>query len=259
MKFLGTVFLMAVLASHSSISQTNSKTKISAGESFVYSINGSVGDKYAVKNVFVDLFDASNSRISNLKKSGKRVICYFSAGSYENWRSDRAEFQKSAAKPAIGKALDGWDGENWLDYRNTAIQKIMASRIQKAKDKGCDGIDPDNVDGHMNKTGFPLTSRDQYSYLSFLSQKAHSLGLKIGLKNSAETSKNLEPLVDFVVIEECNKYKECGAYSAFKAAGKAQFQIEYQSLSSKLCTNAVAAKASLIFSNLELTKFSFCN
>lgn len=232
--------------------------KIPLGETFVYSINGTSGDKYKSKNIFVDLFDASSSRISTLKKSGRRVICYFSAGSYENWRADKAEFKKSGTSSAIGKPLDGWDGENWLDYRNSGIKTIMAKRIQMAKDKGCQGVDPDNVDGHLNKTGFPLSAKDQKSYLSFLSQKAHSLGLLIGLKNSAESVKDLEALFDFVVIEECYKYKECSAYNAFKNAKKAMFHLEYNGYSQSQCDSTKKSGGSLVFANLALTKFQFC-
>ena len=41
-----------------------------------------------------------------------------------------------------------------------------------AVQKGCDGVDPDNVDGYTNKTGFPLTAKDQLAYNKFLAQEA---------------------------------------------------------------------------------------
>jgi hypothetical protein len=33
----------------------------------------------------------------------------------------------------------------------------MAARIQVAKDKGCDGVDPDNVNGYDNDNGLGFT------------------------------------------------------------------------------------------------------
>ena len=50
--------------------------------------------------------------------------------------------------------MDGWN-EWWLDLHSssckTSVQKVMTSRILAAQAKGCDGVDPDNVDsvGYM--------------------------------------------------------------------------------------------------------------
>ena len=45
--------------------------------------------------------------------------------------------------------LDGWD-EWWLDIHSPGctanIEAVMTTRMQAAKGKGCDGVDPDNVD-----------------------------------------------------------------------------------------------------------------
>jgi hypothetical protein len=62
----------------------------------------------------LDLFENSAETIRALKAGGKRVICYFSAGSSENWRPDFNKFPKAV----IGNKMDGWAGENWLDIRS---------------------------------------------------------------------------------------------------------------------------------------------
>ena len=45
--------------------------------------------------------------------------------------------------------MDGWN-EYWLDIRTPAcltnIKGIQEARMKKFKQKGCDGVDPDNVD-----------------------------------------------------------------------------------------------------------------
>ena len=45
--------------------------------------------------------------------------------------------------------MDGWD-EYWLDLRTPAcltnIKAIQEARMKKFQQKGCDGVDPDNVD-----------------------------------------------------------------------------------------------------------------
>ncbi len=62
----------------------------------------------------------------------QRVVCYFSAGSSENWRSDYSQF--TAADQ--GHPLDGWAGERWLDTRSANVRKIMTARMDLAKAKG---------------------------------------------------------------------------------------------------------------------------
>lgn len=213
---------------------------------FVYSIQGTPGDKAKTDYIFVDLFEASSARIASLKP--RKVICYFST-QFENWRPDAKQFPKEA----LGKPLGTWEGERWVDYRNDKVRAVLTARMDLAKSKKCDGIDPDNIDGHTTKTGFPLTATTQKQFMQFLSDYAHKKGMLIGLKNSAETAKSLDPLVDFAVVEECAKYKECGKYSK-----RPMFQIEYTKLNQKVCDDAKARGNSVIFADLKLTKFEFC-
>lgn len=95
-----------------------------------------------------DMFDAPKSTIQEFKQRGHKVVCYFSAGSWENWRPDASKFP-AAAK---GKGLDGWPGEKWLDTNNKQVRAIMKQRIELAKSKGCDAVDADNMDGYGNPT-----------------------------------------------------------------------------------------------------------
>lgn len=122
--------------------------------------------------------DASKETIAHFHVKGKKVICYFSAGSYEDWRPDASSFPKAA----LGKDLDGWEGEKWLDVRSPAILTIMKARIKALKDKGCDGVDPDNIDGYGNDTGFDLTKQDAIDYLHAMAKYTHSLGMSFGLQ-----------------------------------------------------------------------------
>lgn len=215
-------------------------------ETFVYSIQGAPGDKLKTDYIFVDLFEASSARIASLKP--RKVICYFSS-SWEEWRPDAKQFPKEA----LGKPLGDWPGERWADYRNAKVKSIMAARMDLAKSKKCDGIDPDNVDSHTHKTGFPLSAATQREFMQYLSSYAHKQGLLIGLKNNAETAKSLDGLVDFAVVEECAKYKECSRYSK-----RPMFQIEYTKLDQKVCDDAKARGNAVIFADLKLTKFEFC-
>lgn len=52
---------------------------------------------------------------------GRKVICYFSAGSYENWRSDKGDFPSDV----LGNNLEHWEGEKWLDIRDSRFNSIV--------------------------------------------------------------------------------------------------------------------------------------
>ncbi len=84
---------------------------------------------------------------STLKAQGRRIVCYFSAGSYENWRSDwkalKASLPASTFASLLGSPLDGWPGERWLNIKTPAAldiikSRIMGPRLQRAKARGCD-------------------------------------------------------------------------------------------------------------------------
>jgi hypothetical protein len=96
----------------------------------------------------LDLFENDKSTFSAMQKAGKRIICYFSAGSWENWRDDKNDFPKKD----LGKTMDGWPNEKWVNISSPAVRAIMAKRIKVAADKGCDAIDPDNMDGYVSQS-----------------------------------------------------------------------------------------------------------
>lgn len=174
----------------------------------------------------IDLFDNSAELIASLQNSGKKVICYFSAGSYEQWRNDAAQFNESD----LGLPLDGWPGERWLDVRSANVRQIMQSRLDLAKQKGCDGVDPDNVDGYTNNTGLPLTTADQLDFNRFIADQAHNRGLAIGLKNDLDQIPQLVDWFDFSINEQCHQFNECDTLQPFISANKPVLNLEYNSI-----------------------------
>ena len=60
----------------------------------------------------------ANVLAKELKAAGRKVICYFSAGSYEPYRPDAADF----AAADLGNELVGWPGERWLDTRSNGVR-----------------------------------------------------------------------------------------------------------------------------------------
>ncbi len=57
-----------------------------------WQINGNLNTSLDVDMYDVDLFDTSAATIESLKDDGRIVVCYFSAGTYEGWRSDWASY-----------------------------------------------------------------------------------------------------------------------------------------------------------------------
>jgi hypothetical protein len=193
------------------------------GVSWYWQLQGVVPLDVDAELVDIDLFDTTEATIGALRDSGHRVICYFSAGSHEDWRPDAAGFPNAA----IGDAMDGWPGERWLDTRHPDVRNRMIERLDLAVTKGCDGVEPDNVDGYLNQTGFDLDRDDTVEYLGFLVDAARARDLSIGLKNLPELADALEPLFDWALTEQCVEFDECGAFAAFIDAGKAVLHVEY--------------------------------
>jgi endo-alpha-1,4-polygalactosaminidase (GH114 family) len=200
----------------------------------------------------VDLFDTPASTFRSLKRQGIKVICYFSAGTSEDWRPDYKDFQ-AADK---GSCYDGWAGERWLDVRRPGVWNVMRKRIRLARQKGCDAIDPDNVDvaNNTNGIGTPtignltngianlsnstgkvanvtaLTNNDTIIYVRKLAREAHRLRMAFGLKNTPELLPHVSNVTDFAVNESCAQDDltgGCGVYANLTAAGKPVYHIEY--------------------------------
>ena len=128
----------------------------------------------------------------------------------------------------------------------------MKVRMEQAAQKGCDAVDPDNVDGYSNNTGFALSYNDQLAYNTALAEIAHGLGLAISLKNNIDQIKDLVSHFDFAVNEECFQYGECDMLKPFVDSGKAVFGIEYNLSNSSFCPQANAMNLDFLKKNLSL-------
>lgn len=218
-------------------------------------LKGKVKTDHDAELYDIDLFDTPVSVIEGLHASGKHVVCYFSAGSSENWREDFSKFNASD----MGKPLKGWPGEKWLDVRSNNVREIMIARMDLAKEHGCDGVDPDNVDGYSNSPGFPLTFREQLEYNRFLATEAHKRNLAVGLKNDLDQVDALADVFDFSVNEQCFEFDECDKLEPFTEANKPVLNIEYRAPLVKdahqreaLCSRSKNAGLSTLILPLEL-------
>jgi hypothetical protein len=179
---------------------------------------------YDVAVYDIDMEETPASTIAELRAAGRYVVCYFSAGSYEAFRSDAGQFLPSD----LGAPLDPPFGDElWLDINSDNVQRVMRDRLDRAREKGCNAVEPDNVDGFDNDNGMGLTAEQQVAYNKFIANAAHERGLAVGLKNDLEQVSELLAYFDFSVNEQCHQYKECGELQPFLDAGKPVFNAEY--------------------------------
>jgi hypothetical protein len=241
------------------------KPKASDLLSWQWTLQGPIDTTLNVDVFDVDLFDTPVSTIQALKAKGVKVICYFSAGTYEGWRSDWKKFfpfitgasYTGTRAPFAGNMAD-WD-ERWLDIRRIdLLRPIMTSRIKLAVTKGCDAVEPDNMDAYANldEVNKPLTAAHQLAYNKFIANTAHSLGMSVGLKNDLGQLSQLVSFYDFAVNEQCFYYQECSGYtSTFVKADKAVFGAEYQGDPAVFCPTANQMKLSFQKKTLALKQW----
>jgi len=187
-----------------------------------WQLQGPVDTRYAVDAYDVDLAETPDRVLDRLHAGGRRVVCYFSAGTWESFRPG-----PPPPAAALGRALPDYPDERWLDVRRPEVRALVAERLDRARARGCDGVEPDNVDGYANDTGFPLTAADQLAFLRWLAGAAHRRHLAVGLKNDLDQVAALAGTFDFAVDEQCHEYAECGRLRPFVAAGKPVLVAEY--------------------------------
>ncbi len=203
----------------------------------------------------IDMFDNDASAVAALHAQGRKVICYISVGSWEEWRPDADQFPPSV----LGNDYAGWAGEKWLDIRQIdLLAPIMRARLDQCQAKGFDGVEPDNMDGYTNATGFPLTYQDQLDYNVWLAQEAHARGLSIGLKNDGDQVGDLLAYFDWALTEDCFAENWCDQVQPFTVAGKAVLAAEYTDqmtgaeFQNQVCPQAATLSLSAILKNRDL-------
>ncbi|TBR12249.1 MAG: hypothetical protein EPO62_00345 [Candidatus Nitrosotenuis sp.] len=212
-------------------------------------LNGRINQSPGIEVYNIDLFDNDKSVVDSLHASGNKAVCYFSAGSWEDWRVDAGSFPASV----VGNDYSGWPGEKWLDIRQIdTVGPIMQKRLDLCKQKGFDGVDADNVDSYLQDTGFSITYQDQLNYNMWLADEAHRRGLAIGLKNDLAQVNDLVDHFDWASNEQCLSYHECDMLLAFVMNDKAVFHVEYVDMGAEF--NAVCANTPHGFSTILKTR-----
>eukprot|EP00122_Pirum_gemmata_P019741 Pgem_evm1s18471 len=199
-----------------------------------------------MKMIDVDMFDTTNETIAKLKANNHIVVCYISAGTVEDWRSD-VKANPDAWEAIEAKSVDGWEGETWIDITKLDdIIPLMTKRWEMAKAKGCDAIEADNVDCYQNKCVSGYTEDElkpyQLAYNKWQSELSHNMSMSIGLKNTLDLVNDLVDYYDFAINEECIYYTECEKLEPFVKADKAIFNAEYSGSETSICDSDYISK-----------------
>ncbi|KNC78829.1 hypothetical protein SARC_08746 [Sphaeroforma arctica JP610] len=214
-----------------------------------WQLQDTIDESHDVPLYDVDI-DTPASTIASLHAAGRKVMCYFSAGSYEDWRMDRAlfpEFIKGG--PLMFGEGDVFTDEAWLDIRRIdIIAPIMMDRLDAAKAKGCDALEFDNPDVIIHEHGLEgnidLTLQLQFDIWGV--RQAHARGMSVALKNSNEFAFLLSDTYDMVVNEEAFINGNIDNYWPFLHRNKPVLNTEYFTSRCFYCATAKAMGVSTI-------------
>jgi hypothetical protein len=104
------------------------------------------------------------------------------------------------------------------------IAALLLPSITGCARAGYDAVEIDNLDSYTRSAGL-ITREDNLALAAILVDGAHAAGLAVGQKNAADLAADLAGTFDFAVAEECDRWQECGEYTA--AYGRSVLAVEY--------------------------------
>lgn len=117
-KMLAALLLAALAASAQArwIPAANSGMQYQLGQNF--NIN-----THVISNVQAYVIDGDTpaATVKAMLRKGLQPVCYISAGTAENYRTDYQDFPASV----LGNTLGDWPDERWVDIRSPVVRQIM--------------------------------------------------------------------------------------------------------------------------------------
>lgn len=231
--------------------------KPAAGLAWQWQIGGGTIDPSLDVAVFDIDWEESAETVAMLHAAGKKVICYVSVGSWEDWRPDADDFPASV----IGNEYPGWPGEKFIDIRAQELRDVMAKRFDACKEKGFDAVEPDNMDVFSSDSGFDLTDADGVDYAEWMAAECHARSMAIVQKNAPEITEDIAALYDGALTEDCYADGEwCSDMQPYIDADKPVFACEYDAGAfDAACAWGTSRNYSFILKSLDLdAPITFC-
>lgn len=188
-------------------------------------------------------------KIAELHTRGVKVVCHINTGAIRLTDPDAMKFPGFSATmvpnrpdaPTPGSVI-GWSvsetehlEERYLDIREASRPlwtPIMWKRFDLAKQIGCDGVDGDHNDSisDTDYSGFHITVPEQVSWYRELAVQSHDRTIAAGMRNGQTLPSLLEtvgPDFDYMMIERCGEYGDCGMTRPFIQLQRVVFAIDY--------------------------------
>lgn len=199
-------------------------------------LSGSVDSTLDVELFYLDADFASPSMLSTLRASGRIVLCYVSAGTFEPWREDANAFPESA----LGEPLLDYPREQWIDFRDSRVKDILRARLDGMSRAGCDGVYPSTLEAHREASGFDLGRSDVVAYARWLAGEIHARGMSAGLSVSAELVPDVENAYDWALAIDCLAGSGCAPWVPVRQSGRAVLLVEFggEGDAPRICTAA---------------------
>jgi hypothetical protein len=232
---------------------SGSSKPVPPGTSWQIQLSGALDDSYDVDLYDVDLHNNSEADFAELHASGRFVACYFSAGTLEAWREDADAVPDSV----IGNPHPAYPSESWLDVRDGAVREVMEARIELARAKGCDAIQPANLALSAFDSGFAIGESETIAYAEFLANAAHTRGMQVAWSDEPGLLSGIEQLFDWGIAIQCIEFDSCAPWLGFADAGKPVFMVEIgdEADIDRLCPAAASLGFPLVIKDSNYTAF----
>jgi len=194
-----------------------------AGAGFDYQLGGAYDPPAGIRIV---VRDSTAEPVAGLYS-----ICYLNG-----FQTQPAESERLWADSPELILTDGTEpvqDENWPDEylfdtgsadSRAGIAALLRPQIEGCAAAGFDAVEIDNLDSYTRSAGL-LDAADNIALARLFVATAHEAGLAIGQKNTADLAAELAGDFDFAVTEECDRWQECGLYTA--AYGDHVLAVEY--------------------------------
>lgn len=220
-------------------------------------------NQYTCNIIDIDAFSATKELIDAFHARGIKVIAYISVGTIESYRPD----SNLLPPEIIGNIYPSWPDERFLNIREIEkIKPFITSRFDMIKEKGFDGIEPDNMDGYGEINGFELTLEDTRIFSEWMIEEAHKRGLSIGQKNTEELVPFLYKKFDWALTEDIFNSNTQNDYTQYISINKPVFCAEYTdamnvaNFSTFVCPKAKQLKYFPFLKHRDLTQWKYeCN
>ncbi|MFF7008845.1 endo alpha-1,4 polygalactosaminidase [Streptomyces fimicarius] len=220
-----------------------------ANVTFDYQIGGAYTPPAGVGAVSRDRGDAPAEGLYN--------VCYVNAfqtqpDALDQWQKDDPDL---LLRDGDGELVsdEAWD-EVLLDTstagKRARLAEIVGEWIDGCAASGFQAVEPDNLDSFERSDGL-LTREHNATFAKLLADRAHSVGLAIGQKNTTDLLDRREAIgFDFAVAEECGRYDECADYAS--AYEDKVFVVEYTDGDFAKACSSVGAKVSVVRRDLDV-------